>query len=132
PPFSYGAIPMRVKAMLAIGLSLAMGTGVSGGYEPLGTAEFFGALTVQLLTGALLGFFVMACFAAVQAAGSLVDVFGGFQLAQAFDPHSQVNGAQFTRLFHFTALVLLVASGGYQLILAGFARSFQAVPIDGL
>lgn len=132
PPFSYGAIPARVKAMLAIGLSLAVGAAVAPGYESLATGPFLGALVLQLLTGALLGFLVMLCFAALQAAGSLIDVFGGFQLAQAFDPYSMVNGAQFTRLFHLTALTLLFASGGYQLILAGLARSFEAVPVDGV
>lgn len=132
PPFSYGAIPMRIKAMLAIGLSLAMGGAVAPGYENLATGAFFGALTVQVLTGALLGFLVMVCFSALQAAGNLIDVFGGFQLAQAFDPFSLVNGAQFTRLFHLSALALLFSSGGYQIILAGLARSFDAVPVDGV
>ena len=132
PPFSYGAIPMRIKAMLGIGLSLAVSGAVAPGYENLATGPFFGALVLQLLVGSLLGFFVMACFSAVQAAGSLIDVFGGFQLAQAFDPYSLVNGAQFTRLFHLTAFALLFASGGYQVVLAGLARSFDAVPVDGL
>jgi flagellar biosynthetic protein FliR len=131
PPFSYGAIPMRIKAMLGIGLSLAVTGAVAPGYENLATGPFFGALMLQLLVGSLLGFFVMVCFSAVQAAGSLIDVFGGFQLAQAFDPYSLVNGAQFTRLFQMTALVLLFGSGGYQLIIAGIARSFSAVPVDG-
>ncbi|MBT2485027.1 MULTISPECIES: flagellar biosynthetic protein FliR [unclassified Microbacterium] len=132
PPFSYGAIPARVKATLAIGLSLAVGSAVAPGYENFDTGPFFGALVLQLVTGALLGFLVYLCFAALQAAGSLIDTFGGFQLAQAFDPHSLVNGAQFTRLFHLTALTLLFASGGYQLILAGLARSFDAVPVNGV
>ncbi|MDP3953063.1 flagellar biosynthetic protein FliR [Microbacterium sp.] len=132
PPFSYGAIPMRVKAMLAIALSLVMGGAVAPGYENLATGPFLGALTVQVLTGALLGFLVLVCFSALQAAGNLIDVFGGFQLAQAFDPHSLVNGAQFTRLFHLSALALLFSSGGYQIILAGLARSFEAVPVDGI
>ncbi|MFB7250964.1 flagellar biosynthetic protein FliR [Microbacterium sp. NPDC056234] len=132
PPFSYGAIPMRIKAMLAVALSLAMGAAVSPGYQPLDTGPFLGALMIQVLTGALLGFLVLLCFSAVQAAGSLIDVFGGFQLAQAFDPQSLINGAQFTRLFHMTVLALLFASGGYQLIIAGLARSFVAVPVDGM
>ncbi len=131
PPFSYGAIPARVKAMLAIGISLSMSGAVAPGYEPLPTGAFLGALVLQLVTGALLGFLVMVCFSAVQAAGGLIDIFGGFQLAQAFDPYALVNGAQFTRLFHMTALALLFASGGYQLIVAGLARSFDAVPVDG-
>jgi len=132
PPFSYGAFPVRVKAMLAMALALAMSGVVAPGYESLDTAAFLGALILQVLTGAVLGFLVFVCFSAVQAAGGLIDVFGGFQLAQAFDPHSLVNGAQFTRLFHVTAFALLFASGGYQIMLGGLARSFDAVPLVGV
>jgi flagellar biosynthetic protein FliR len=132
PPFSHGAIPARITAMLAIGLSLAIGTSLAPGYRSLDTAPFLGALVLQLIVGALLGFLVLAVFSAVQGAGSLIDVFGGFQLAQAFDPQSMVNGAQFTRLFQLAAVVLLFASDGYQLIIAGLARSFAAVPVDGV
>jgi len=68
-------------------------------------------------------------FSAVQSAGNLIDLFGGFQLAQAYDPQSMVNGAQFTRLFHMAALALLFTTDGYQLILGGLMRSFDAVPV---
>ncbi|MFC5434081.1 flagellar biosynthetic protein FliR [Microbacterium suwonense] len=132
PPFSYGAIPVRIKAMLAMALALAMSGAVSPGYENLDTGPFFAALALQVLTGAVLGFLVLVCFSAVQAAGSLIDVFGGFQMAQAFDPQSMVNGAQFTRMFQMTALALLFASGGYQVVLGGLARSFEVIPVDGL
>ncbi|MRH30067.1 flagellar biosynthetic protein FliR [Microbacterium sp. SYP-A9085] len=131
PPFSHGAIPARIKAMLGVGLALAVSGGVAPGHRSMDVAPFLGALALQLVVGALLGFLVMMCFSAIQAAGGLIDVFGGFQLAQVFDPQSQVNGAQFTRLFQMTALTLLFASGGYQLIIAGLTRSFDAVPVDG-
>jgi flagellar biosynthetic protein FliR len=83
----------------------------------------------ELAVGATLGFLVFVVFAAIQSAGSLVDLFGGFQLAQAFDPQSMINGAQFTRMFQLTALALLFASGGYQLIIGGLIRTFDAVPL---
>lgn len=131
PPFSYGAIPTRVKAMLGVGLALAVSPVVTAGYEPLDTAGFFGALVLEILVGAVLGFLVLIIFSAVQSAGGLIDLFGGFQLAMAFDPATMVNGAQFTRLFQMTALALLFASDGYQLIIAGLARSFNALPLGG-
>ncbi|MBD7957423.1 flagellar biosynthetic protein FliR [Microbacterium sp. Sa4CUA7] len=132
PPFSFRAFPARIKAMLGVALALAVSSTVSSGYESLDTGAFIAALIIQVITGALLGTLVMICFSAVQSAGSLIDVFGGFQLAQAFDPQMQVNGAQFTRLFQMIALALLFASNGYQLILAGVVRSFDAVPVDGM
>ncbi len=132
PPFSHGTVPMRIRAMLGVGLALAVSPVVSAGYERLDTAGFLLALAGQALTGALLGFLVMALFSAIQGAGHLVDTFGGFQLAQAFDPGMAINGAQFTRLFQMTAIVLLFASDGYQLVLGGLFRSFDAVPVDGV
>jgi flagellar biosynthetic protein FliR len=129
PPFSSSAIPVRVKAMLGMGLALAVSPRAASGYVTLDTAPFFGALLSEIIIGALLGFLVFIVFAAIQSAGGLIDMFGGFQLAQAFDPQMMINGAQFTRLFQMTALALLFASDGYQLIIGGLSRSFSALPI---
>ncbi|MGN8051382.1 flagellar biosynthetic protein FliR [Curtobacterium sp. 22159] len=131
PPFSYRAFPATVKVILGIGLAIGVAPKVAAGYTSLDTGPFLLALVTQLVVGLALGFLVFLVFAAVQSAGALIDLFGGFTLAQAFDPQSQVNGAQFTRLFQMAALALLFASGGYQLIVGGLVRSFDAVPLTG-
>jgi flagellar biosynthetic protein FliR len=131
PPFSYRAFPGTVKVILGIGLAIGVAPKVAEGYHSLDTGPFLLALVTQLVVGLALGFLVYLVFAAVQSAGALIDLFGGFTLAQAFDPQSQVNGAQFTRLFQMASLALLFASGGYQLIVGGLVRSFEAVPLTG-
>lgn len=131
PPFSYRAFPARVKAMLAVGLALAVSPRVTADYVSLDDAAFFGALVQEVITGAVLGFLVYIVFSAVQSAGSLIDMFGGFQMAQAYDPGSMINGAQFSRLFHMTALALMFSSGAYLLVIGGLTRSFEALPLGG-
>ncbi|TFD87322.1 type III secretion protein [Cryobacterium lactosi] len=131
PPFSFNAFPLRIKGMLAIGLALAVAPRVVPGYASPDTGGFIVALLLEIVVGGVLGFLVLVVFSAIQSAGNLIDLFGGFQLAQGFDPQSMVNGAQFTRLYQMTALALLFASGGYQLILGGLARSFAALPVGG-
>ncbi|MFJ3034922.1 flagellar biosynthetic protein FliR [Curtobacterium pusillum] len=131
PPFSYRAFPATVKVILGLGLAIGVAPRVAEGYHALDTGPFLLALLSQLVVGLALGFLVFLVFAAVQSAGALIDLFGGFTLAQAYDPQSQVNGAQFTRLFQMASLALLFASGGYQLIVAGLVRSFDAVPLTG-
>lgn len=131
PPFSYKAFPATVKLILALGLAVGVAPRVTAGYVSLDTGAFLVALVTQLTVGLVLGFLVYLVFAAVQSAGALIDLFGGFTLAQAYDPQSQVNGAQFTRLFQMASLALLFASGGYQLIVGGLVRSFDAVPLVG-
>ncbi|WIE77069.1 flagellar biosynthetic protein FliR [Curtobacterium sp. MCSS17_007] len=129
PPFAYKAFPGTVKVILGLGLAIGVAPRVGLGYASLDTGGFLLALLTQLVVGLGLGFLVYLVFAAVQSAGALIDLFGGFTLAQAYDPQSQVNGAQFTRLFQMASLALLFASGGYQLIVAGLVRSFDAVPL---
>jgi flagellar biosynthetic protein FliR len=69
----------------------------------------------------------------VQSAGSIIDIFGGFQLAQGFDPLTQSQGSLFAKFYDFSALALLFASNGHQLVLGGLMRSFDALPLgEGL
>ena len=129
PPFSYQGFPLRIKAILALGLALAVSPAVTPGYEVQSTSGFFTALVLEVLTGAALGFLVYLVFAAVQTAGALIDLQSGFTMAQAFDPGQNVVGAQYTKLFNMTAVALMFTSDSYQLVVAGLARSFNALPV---
>jgi flagellar biosynthetic protein FliR len=132
PPFSYGAIPARIRVLLGLGLGFAVSSTLprtSGAYD---TAAFVETLIAQVLIGVVLGFLIQLAFSAIQSAGGLVDLFGGFQLAQGYDPQSLVNGAQFTRLFQMTAVALLFTTDGYQMVIGGIARSFTAIPLGGV
>lgn len=129
PPFSYKAFPGRVKAMIAIALALAVSGRVVPGYESMDTAHFIGALIMEFTVGTALGFMVFLTFAAIQAAGNLIDMSSGFQMAQGFDPQAQINGAQFTKLFQMTALMLLFTTDGYQIVIGGIVRTFDSLPV---
>ena len=133
PPFSFSGFPLRIKGMLAVALSILVAPRAAEGMtKALDTGPFVLALISQLVTGALLGFLVMVVFAAIQSAGSLIDLFAGFQLSQAFDPLMNVNAAQMTRLMQMVALALLFVSGGAELVLGGLFRTFDALPVTGL
>ncbi len=69
-------------------------------------------------------------FAAVEAAGSLIDLFGGFSLSFALDPLSQNNTSIFGRFYGLMATTLIFASQAHLLIIAGFLRSFTTLPLD--
>lgn len=129
PPFSFPALPLRIKAALAAVLALAIAPAVTHGYTPGDTGQFLLSLLFAALTGAALGFLVYLAFAAVPTSGALLDQFGGFAAADQYDPAAGINGAQFESLYQMTALALLFASDGYQMVLLGLVRSFTAVPL---
>lgn len=136
PPFHVRAFPAQAKVALALGIALLAGPRaaeasgmVPGALLASGSAQFLGAMVLQLVVGFALGFLVRLVFAAVQAAGSIIDLFGGFSLASGYDPLSQTQGAVFAKLYDFSALALLFASNGHQLVLGGLVRSFEALPM---
>jgi flagellar biosynthetic protein FliR len=133
PPFSFAGIPMRIKGMLAIALSLVVAPRVgTDATQSLDTGVFLLSLLMQLVIGSLLGFLVLMVFAAVQSAGNLVDLFAGFQMSQAYDQQMNLNGAQITRLMQMVALGLLFVSGGAELVLGGLFRTFDALPVTAM
>ena len=75
------------------------------------------AVVLQVASGQRWASSCYLIFIAVQAAGDLIDVFGGFSLAFAFDPLQQAGSSMFGRLYQWTALALLMASGGYLIVL---------------
>jgi flagellar biosynthetic protein FliR len=132
PPFSYGAFQNRIRVMIALGLAVAVAPTLTSSSQPLDTGPFIETLVMQVIVGLGLGFLIQLAFAAVQSAGGLIDLFGGFQLAQGYDPMALVDGAQFTRLFQITAIALLFTTDGYQMVVAGITRSFAAIPVSGM
>ena len=83
------------------------------------------------MTGAALGFLCYLIFAAVQTAGDLIDVSGGFSLGFVYDPMLQSGNAVIGRFYQMTALTLLFASGGYLIVLQGFLASYRLIPLNG-
>ena len=128
PPFSTRAVPVLAKVLLAVALSLAV-TPHLAGTAPSGAVGLVSAAVGEALIGASMGFVTYLVFATVQAAGDLIDVFGGFSLAAAFDPLSlnvnSVNG----KLFSMLAMMLLFATDAHLLVIGGLLRSFETMPV---
>jgi flagellar biosynthetic protein FliR len=130
PPFNSRAIPTTVKALLALGISIAVVPALTPSVPELTVpAIVFGAVE-QVLVGAALGFLTALVFAAVQAAGDLIDLFGGFSVAFAFDPLSLVGNSVFGRFYGLLASTLLFATDAHQLVLRGFTQSYKVLPLD--
>ena len=129
PPFASKAVPITAKVVLAVALSLAVAPGMPG-EVPLGT----GALIVN---GAHPGRHrarhglrdVPCCSRALAAAGSLIDVFGGFSLAQGFDPLGMNSNTVFGKFHQMLATALLFVSGAHLLVIGGLLKTFDFLPL---
>jgi flagellar biosynthesis protein FliR len=132
PPFSTRAVPTMAKVILSLGLAFAILPGVADGGVPTGTAELATAAATQALIGASMGFVTYLIFAAIQAAGSIIDIFGGFALAQAFDPLSFTMNTIFGKLHQMLGTMLLFASGAHLIVIGGLLKTFDLLPVGGV
>ncbi|MEV6344504.1 flagellar biosynthetic protein FliR [Actinoplanes sp. NPDC051851] len=130
PPFNSRLIPAQVKALLSVGLALPMAPYLRGSMPSLQTADIIFCVAMQVFVGAGLGFLTALLFAALQAAGDLLDLFGGFTLAMAYDPLGMSQSSIFGRFYNLVATTILFASDAHQLILRGFLQSYKTLPLN--
>jgi flagellar biosynthesis protein FliR len=127
PPFSGRTIPTMAKVVLGLGLAFAVAP--DGQQIPLGVVELLLNAGTQVLIGLAMGFVTYLLLGAVAAAGSLIDVFGGFSLAQGFDPLGANTSTIFGKFHQMIAVVLLFVSGGHLIVIGGLLRTFHFLPL---
>jgi flagellar biosynthesis protein FliR len=127
PPFAGRSMPTMVKVVLSLGLAFAVAP--SAGSIPTSTIELLLNVGSQVLIGLAMGFVTYLLFAAIAAAGSLIDVFGGFSLAQGFDPLGMTQTTIFGKFHQMLAVVLLFVSGGHLMVIGGLLRTFDFLPL---
>jgi flagellar biosynthetic protein FliR len=133
PPFSSRAVPAMAKVVLSLGLAFAITPApVTSGAEgkiPVGFAELAVNVVTQVLVGSGMGFVTYLLFQAIASAGSLIDIFGGFALAQGFDPLGLTMNTVFGKFHQMLATMLLFASGAHLIVIGGLLRTFEFLPL---
>ncbi len=129
PPFNSPAIPVRVRAGLAVAMSFALAGHVGPRVGDLSTVGLVGALAAQILAGFVLGLFVLVIFTAVQSAGELIDLQVGFSLGGVIDPLSGNMSTPIGRLHQVLGVAILFAINGHVLVVRAFVQSVEAAPL---
>jgi flagellar biosynthetic protein FliR len=130
PPFNSRLIPVPVKALLSVGLTLPLFPFLRGTMPSLETSDILFSAALQIFIGGALGFLVLMLFSALQAAGDMLDLFGGFTLATGYDPLSFNQSSVFGRFYNLVAVTILFGTQGHLLILRGFLQSFRTMPLN--
>lgn len=118
--------PGRIALVLVLGLFLSHPVIVTD------MPSLIGAGVANAVVGAGLGFLSGVLFYIFQVAGGLLDFSSGLSVSGVLDPMSGQTEAVFGRIFGLFAGALFLVLGGDQMVIAGMARSVEAVPLDGV
>ena len=133
PPFAAVAVPVRVRALIAMALTIGLlpavathaTTNQSLAGLALGTA---GEVTIGLAMGMSLAL----VFTAAQWAGELITQQMGLSLSEMYDPRMGGGAGSLSHLYWLLAVVVFLGANGHHALLRGVAASFDAVPVMSL
>jgi flagellar biosynthetic protein FliR len=130
PMFSSKMIPARVRGLAAVALAFGMAPLVTKGHRlPLDVMNL-GALAVkELLVGLAFAFAIAVLFAAVTAAGSLLDTLIGFSFGALVDPITGNNASVISQLYSLVGVAVFIAINGDAWVIQGLNHTYDLVPL---
>ncbi len=133
PFFSHGAIPVRMRVLLAVLLAYVMAMLVPGPLPAHISSPFalLAAVGVEALTGLVLVFAAQFIFLAVQFAGEIAGFQMSLSMAQVYNPVEGHASNPLGRFLTLTFLLVFLLIDGHHHLLRALAASFRAVPLAG-
>jgi flagellar biosynthetic protein FliR len=130
PIFGSQALPRRVRALLAVAMSLLVTpVYLNTSLPPVANTFEFGRLLLnEALIGLLLGLGINILFAGIQVAGQVVSQMSGLSLADVFNPGFEEDVSVFSQFFYFLTLAVFVAVGGHRIVIEALLETFAWAP----
>jgi flagellar biosynthesis protein FliR len=130
PVFASTTVPVRLRLGIAIATAMVAMPAVEKHGIVLDPVAYGPQILEQLVIGSALAFGVAAVFAAVEMAGSLVDLSIGFSLAQVINPTLNTSSTAMAQVYSLVATMTFLATGAHEVMIAGVVHSFQAIPLN--
>src|SRR4029079_5652720 len=115
--FASKSIPAPVRGAFSLLLAVTVLPTLKGQVPEVTVSFLVTTAVTEVAIGAAMGFLIALLFVAVQHAGDLIDVAGGFSLQPGFDPLSLTMNSSIGRLHYLMATTLLFTSGGHMMII---------------
>jgi flagellar biosynthetic protein FliR len=133
PLFSSRTLPPRARTFVALALALGItpvATQASAaGTIPLDALGLAGLMVKEVLVGMALAFGLGALFAALSAAGSVLDTLVGFSFGGLVDPITGTQSSILAQLYAMVGVLVFIGIGGDAWVIQGLARTYEAVPL---
>jgi flagellar biosynthesis protein FliR len=133
PLFSSKTVPARARTFVALALAVGITpiavSAAGGARVPDDVLGLGGLMVKELLVGTAFAFGLGALFAALSAAGSVLDTLVGFSFGGLVDPLTGVQSSILSQLYAMIGVLVFIAIGGDAWVIQGLARTYEAVPL---
>jgi len=131
PLFSIAQLPIRIRILFLLGLSLVLYLGLA--ISPLHSLASIGglisAIITEVIVGALMAFGIFTAFAAFMFGGRVMDFQMGFGVANLIDPATNTQAPLIGTLLNIMGVMTFFLLDAHHMILRGLAYSFDKIPV---
>ena len=129
PLFSSKMINGRVKGIAAVALTVGIMPVAKHGQIDLSVLGYAGLIVKEIIVGLAFAYALHAMFAAIQAAGTLLDTMIGLSFGAMVDPITGTQSAVIQQMYSLFGVMVFVVIGGDAWVIKGFAKTYEAVPL---
>jgi flagellar biosynthetic protein FliR len=129
PLFSSKMIPARARAIIALALTVGLLGVVEHGKIDLDPLAYGALVVKELVVGLAFAYALGAMFAAIQAAGALLDTMIGFSFGAMIDPVTGTQSTVLSQMYALFAVAIFIAIGGDAWVIKGLGHTYEAVPL---
>ena len=132
PLFASSVVPRRVRAMIAVALTLGLMPAIAG-HADVKTAPTLGGTALgvagEAMIGVAMGLAFNLVFVAAQWAGGIIAEQMGLALAESFDPVSGSQANPLAGAFSLLTLVVFLGINGHHALIRAIGASFESLPV---
>ncbi len=130
PLLGSAAIPVKVRLMLALVLSVAVFPLVSPVVVPLNSYLVLAiAVGREMLIGITMGFVLLLLFTGVQIGAEMVSHQMGWAMARLFDPMTQIQTNLLSEFYLLLATLFYVLMNGHLILIKSLLETFNTIPL---
>ena len=130
PLFSSKMVPRKARAIAALALAIGLSPLALGDQKiPSDAMSIVGLMFKEILIGLAFAYTIAALFAAVSAAGSLLDTQIGFSFGSLVDPVTNTQSGVLSQIYGLVGVMVFVAIGGDAWMIRGLASTYDMVAL---
>jgi flagellar biosynthetic protein FliR len=130
PLFSSKMVPRKARSIVAVALAIGLSPLALGDQQiPTDFLSILGLLMKEILIGFAFAYAIAALFAAVSAAGSMLDTQIGFSFGSLVDPVTNNQSGILSQVYGLVGVMVFVVIGGDAWLIRGLASTYDLVAL---
>jgi flagellar biosynthetic protein FliR len=130
PPFNSSMVPARARLIIACGISIGLAPlALHGQAIPGDAMKIAGLALKEIVIGLGFAFSIACLFAAVDAAGSMIDTQIGMNFGSLLNPVDNTQSGSISQLYSMVGILVFIAIDGEAWVIRGLGRTYELVPM---